>query len=354
MMIDFNNNYQIKKFLKRDKHKLLEGMVVEELFNRDIIQKQKWENWFSKGWWAIQDPLARLPYLLFHVSENSPTESDLEIYRLLIEKKFIIIHVKLINNNLFFLEINNQILNSGIRDNNYIHEYVFLASYRLIKNRKVHLAEKEYRNSLLQDRTIMFFEQTTVLKEVALQRYFANYFLTVNFTGYPINLDGFIIFSDYGLSVLEVKFKYPDSNNNYGINKGQAQLFTWFLENNINIAHYIAQNPSGSKEIGIFEVLASQELKSNFCWEYHILNIEELNKEDSTAPKETSIGGNKKVRFKSIPANKFIKLDQFPVSYDLDLAELPKKTCPICDSDLVARNGKYGYFMGCTNYKNHQ
>lgn len=40
MKLNFYDIDSIKEFLKRDKHKLLEGMAIEELFIQDIANPQ--------------------------------------------------------------------------------------------------------------------------------------------------------------------------------------------------------------------------------------------------------------------------------------------------------------------------
>lgn len=349
MMLDFTDVSQLKDFLKRDKHKLLEGMVVEDLFMRDIVFPQKWDQFTSKGWWAVEDTKGRSDYILFHVTEHPPTEADKFVYNFFVPLKVPIYHVVLSNNNLYFLELKEELLTKPINSENYINEYTFLSKNNLIKHRNVHLAVEDTRDSFSQDRAIMYFERNGILKDVALQRYFANYFLTVYFKGHIINIDSFVLFKN-GLSAIEIKFKYPDKSGHYGINSGQSQLFKWLISSGINIYHYIAQNPSHNKGIGIFEVLTTHSLKSNFYWEFVQLDKNELSGTDSTAPQETSIAGDKTMSFKSIDSSKFNKLLAFPVAKGLDFSWTPHKPCPRCGSNLKVINGKFGYFLGCSNY----
>ncbi|WP_421085617.1 hypothetical protein ACN5XJ_26565 (plasmid) [Priestia sp. MF3] len=353
-MLDFDSTDEMKRFLKRDKHKLLEGMVAEELFKQDILKKDKIENRTSKGWWAIEDPLNRSEYMLFHVTEDRPNKYDIEIYELLLELDILVTHVILQKNNFYFLEINKQILKSQLKEEDYVHEYLFLVNYGLIKYRSIHLAEREHRDPFLQDRAIQFIEKQGILKEVAIQRYFVNHFLTVHFEGFPINLDG-LMRARKGLTVFEVKFKFPfpDDLNNYyyGVNKGQVKLFKWLLQSNIHIYHYIAKNPGNKKTIGIFEVLSTSELKQNFYWEASFLNTSDLDNKDFIAPKETSIAGDKPVYFKPISAEGFEK--DSPVAANLVLPSIPKQTCPKCKEDIIVKNGKYGYYLQCSKHREH-
>ncbi|WP_044338710.1 hypothetical protein [Rossellomorea aquimaris] len=351
MMLDFNNENQLINFLKRDKHKLLEGLVVEDFFMKDVINTQKWNPWISTGWWAtkVNDPKGDSDYILFHVTSIFPSANDIDIYKTLMSKQVVVYHVLLSKNNLYFLELNELVLQQPLNFHNYIHEYVFLSKNQLIKKNSVHKAKDETRDSFLQDRAITYFRKYNIIKEIALQRYFANYFLTVHFSGSIINIDSFMAFSD-GLAAFEIKFKYPDSKGAYGINTGPANLFHWLLKKDIFIHHYIAKNPSCKKNIGIFEVITSQSLKSSFYWEKVILNKEELIGSDSIAPEETSIAGDHTVNFKSISANKFM-LTNFPVANCLNSLWIPLKKCPQCGHEQVVINGKYSYFLGCSTYK---
>ncbi|WP_175991557.1 topoisomerase DNA-binding C4 zinc finger domain-containing protein [Bacillus sp. Marseille-Q1617] len=349
MMLDFNDAEQLKNFLKRDKHKLLEGLVVEDLFMRDVILTQRWETWISTGWWAINNTMKSSDYILFHVTDTPPSANDINIYKTLFIKQIVVYHVILYNNSLYFLEINENILRQPINNKDYIHESAFLSKNQLIPKNSVHIAQAETRDPFSQYRAIAYFERHDILKEVALQRYFANYFLTVHFEGSIINIDSLMNFSD-GLVAFEIKYKYPDRKGEYGINKGQSNLFQWLIKFEINIHHYIAQNPSHNKEIGIFELLTSQKLKSNFHWENIRLDKDELNGTVSIAPQETSIDGNKFVKFRSIEAKKF-KSTIFPVANEVDTSWIPLKKCPKCNHDKIVKKGKYGYFMGCSNYR---
>lgn len=353
MILNFKNQESIKEFLKRDKHKLLEGMVVEELFMDDIALPSNWE--MSKGWWAIRDPLNWSQYILFHVSSLHPAPTDLKVYHYLLKQAVCCYHVLLHDNKLYFLHLKEEMLITPFTLNMYIDEAAFLQTYgwhhptgQLLK------AADECRIEFNQGRAISFFESQDILEEIALQRYFANYFLSVYSNSFIINLDAFVIFKNE-LSVLEIKFKYPDKHGNYGINKGQAALFQWLMGLNISIYHYVADNPTAVKDFGIFDVVISSASRRNFYWKVKKLFYSELNTNYSTAPKETNIAGIEPVKFIPIPECQF-KNTQVQVGYNTDFTFISKRKCTRygCTGSLEIKNGPYGFFFGCNDYRKHK
>ncbi len=353
MKLNFNDTDSIKGFLKRDKHKLLEGMAVEEIFIQDIANPNNWNTWMSKGWWSIRNPLNYNQYMLFHVTSHLPLQADIEIYKLLQKKNIVSYHVLLVESNLLFLDLTVQTWQAPVQ-RNYISESEFLKNYSTIsRDREILKAEDSYRVTFNQDRAISFFESQSLLEEVALQRYFANYFLTVCLNAYPVNIDAFMFFDD-GPAVLEIKYKYPDSNENYGINKGQAALFRWLLEVGFNVNHYIAANPTKKKKYGVFDIISSDKVRKEFYWKYKKLTVSELENNHSVAPKETNIAGKEPVKYIPIPASNFSNT-LVPVGTQIDSKIIPKESCPRtnCNGYKVLSNGRNGYFWGCTNYLNH-
>jgi hypothetical protein len=355
MDFNFKDKENIKKFLKRDKHKLLEGMVVEEIFMEDIALPNNWTPSISKGWWSIRNPFNFDQYILFHVSSQLPQPADIDIYKLLSQKNIQYYHVLLVNNDLNFLDLLAYDLDMQIDKKKYISKSEFLNIYgSKSQDRDILLAEESTRNIFNQERAISFFESQSLLKEVALQRYFANYFLTVCLDTYPVNLDAFIIF-DNGPAVLEIKFKYPDSGGHYGINKGQAALFRWLMDLGFNIYHYIADNPTGDKKYGVFDLIIGAKVCNSFYWKYKQLTSFELLTNHATAPKETNISGKKPVDYIPISANSFINT-QIKVGQHIDTTNIARESCTRsgCSGfrEIVSWNN--GYFWGCTNFKNHK
>ncbi|MEH6842414.1 hypothetical protein V7Z47_28275, partial [Priestia megaterium] len=114
--------------------------------------------------------------------------------------------------------------------------------------------------------------------------------------------------------------------------------------------HYIAKNPSSNKDIGIFEVLSTPELKENFYWESLFLNRDELDGDDFIAPKETSIAGDKHVNYKKISASNFTIETDSPVASSLNLSWIPSVVCSECGGAKKVRNGKYGYYLKCPKH----
>jgi hypothetical protein len=354
MTLNLKDKESIREFLRRDKHKLLEGMVVEELFMEDIANPNMWNPWMSKGWWSIRNPSEFHQFILFHVSSHLPSTADVEIYKLLLEKNVKCYHVLLVNNEFYFFDLLGHNLNTQIDKSHYISQSEFLKRFSSNpKNRDILLAEESTRDIFNQAKAISFFESQNLLEEVVLQRYFANYFLTVCLNAYPVNLDAFIIFED-GLAVLEIKYKYPDSGGNYGINKGQAELFKWMLKLGFDVYHYIAANPTGKKEYGIFDVITSAKVKKECYWKYKKLTISDLTNNHATAPKETNIAGKEPVKYIPILASAFTNT-QVLVGTHIDTSVIARECCTRsgCNGFKVISKWENRYFGGCTNYRNH-
>jgi hypothetical protein len=353
MELNFEDVSEVKGFLKRDKHHLLEGMVVEDLFMHDIALRCNWGNLISKGWWAIKHPSYPSVNLLFHVLQGFPSMGDLRVYNELIRRNIPVVHVMFQDNHFYFLEITKLNVDVPPWMQVYLNEEEFKSKYNRVKQaRDVFIAEEEDRDNFRQNRAIMFLEGYNFLNELIVQRYFANYFLHCFFTEYIVNIDAFISLSDSELTLIEIKFKFPYSDSGslyYGINKGQSNLFKWSLTSNIKVLHYIAKNPRFKKEFDIFDILSTTELKERFFWEYRELNKNELNGIDLYAPKDTSYKGVTAQKYKGILANGFT-VDN-PVGVDFDFSWVPKRPCPDCDGFIEVLNGPYGYYKKCPNHK---
>ena len=57
-----------------------------------------------------------------------------------------------------------------------------------------------------------------------------------------------------------------------------------------------------------------------------------------------------KVIAKHFPKCKYVKPDKD--LKDIAVGEKTDKICPKCGSPLLKKKGKYGYFLGCSNYPN--
>lgn len=352
MMLDFSDVSQMQNFLRRDKHKLLEGMVVEDLFMRDIVFPNNWHHFISNGWWVIKDDSS---FILFHITDHAPSFIDKVIYTYFFYLKVPVHRVVLYKNNLYFLEIKENSLTKTFTRVDYMKKNTFLKKNNLFKKRKPLMADEKTRDLFSQERAIEYFKRNGILKEVTLQRYFANYFLSVYYNpGFIINIDSFVICRD-GISALEIKFKYPNKSGYYGINSGQSRLFEWLISCGINIYHYIAKNPSYNKDIGIFEVLKTPFLKSKFFWEFAQITKNELSGSNLTAPEETSITGDKKISFKSIDSSKFQMVSSNPIADGIDFSWVPSKRCPYCGHNkvvMIRPNNRYhfecsGFYSYC-------
>ena len=78
-------------------------------------------------------------------------------------------------------------------------------------------------------------------------------------------------------------------------------------------------------------------------------NFSELVNSDYTANLEKSLD---KISEGKLDRISFLKLFYKNLCEDIDkiTPQIPEKICPECGSKLVVRKGRYGMFLGCSNY----
>jgi hypothetical protein len=300
------NLQNVESLLLRDKFKILEGICTEYIFIEDIMIKNGAYKNYSTGWWAVPNPRKYGDYLLFKVSNNDPTENDHKIFRHFTKNGTQAYFVLYYNKELWVLDMNNYYDNlfknkelpsykkiwDFLKDNNYYHQ-----------NRPPLLANKEVRNEERQKRCIEFLKRKGVLHDVALQRYFANYILTVYFK-FPINIDGFYV-KDNQIRLYEIKYKYPAANGCYGLNKGFVKLFKWIIKNNIDIYHFVLHNGTRDENITVLDAIENESIQDKCEWRLCQINTDKLNTDESLAPSKTQIEGEREQKVIYIPQNDF-------------------------------------------------
>ena len=157
------------------------------------------------------------------------------------------------------------------------------------------VAEGYTRNTTRQQKAIAFFKKTGILKKIAVERLFANNFLTVYFNR-MINID-FLTKSGDKLNIVEVKFKYESHDGYIGINTGQMEMFRFFMSLDFNIYHYILYNHTKDKNISIFGFLELPEVKN---WHYTKINDATIDGV-GIAPPDTSVSGGFSQPYYKIP-----------------------------------------------------
>ena len=151
-------------------------------------------------------------------------------------------------------------------------------------------ATNEIKDSQRQNQCIEFFENHNIMTKIAIERNFADDFLTVYFNN-SVNMDYIIMNAGGHLCVMEIKFKYENKAGYFGINAGQVQMFEKLEELGFEIHHMILYNQTKNKDLSIFGFLNKKSLKK--YWLYSKLT-DFSNREKDTAPKATSVDGKKR------------------------------------------------------------
>lgn len=308
MKLNLNDSNQLKTLLKHDKPVVLEGMIVENIFIKDVIVKRDRLNLnnLSLGWWSVK---FKNEFILFKMSDKPLTQTDIKVFQYLGKINIRTYFCKINENgDLKFADINKNIIENNLY--NFMDELEFKNLLGMKKVNESLDASKNLKDINRQYEVIDFFCRHNMLRDIAIQRYFANFFLTVYFNNL-LNIDGFIM-KDNNLYIYEIKYKYVSRKNEFGINKGQAEVFKHFISKNISVINCILEKPKKDEKLTILNLMKNNELKLKTKWIYHYLNYDELNgiKE---APRKTSIDGKKTQKYIGIDRSKYKYLKNLDV-----------------------------------------
>lgn len=253
--------------LLNDKHTLLEGYVTEQLFYNQFLKNNTIP--FSGGWWMTNHKGIRL----FFIVKEFLSDFEHEII-----SKIPYPHqcwqVYLKDEEFIF-----------IKENKVLTQQEFREKYKLTTIREAMIASQDTRNKDRQNKSILFFKQNSTTKKIAVERKFANNFLTVHFYS-MINVD-FFTKKNNQFNIIEVKYKYESKDGYFGINTGQMEMFKFFMGIGFNIYHFILYNYTKDMNISIFGFL---DLKGVKNW-YHARINDSTIHGIGVAPKMTSVSG---------------------------------------------------------------
>lgn len=214
--------------------------------------------------------------------------------------------------------------------NNRLSLEQFVAEKQLIvKPRKTPNLSEEERTRI--NRYCLYLNERNALGHVvdtirAEDNFLNKYFRTTN-------LD-FFIKNQMGILLFEVKFKYPAVNGCFGINNMQAQVLSYFQDKGIEAFNIILNNP---EKMDVIEYI--NQGRDNWQWLYSRV---EITGGLATAPQYTNYFNQTQQQYFNIPVRKYKAL-----AYTNNIIDMQ---CPQCGSDLCLRNGRYGPFLGCTQY----
>lgn len=265
----FESIEDAKKQILRDKHTLLEGYVTEYFFEQQFL-KEKVQK-YTNGWWFALRGDTRFFFLVKEKMNNV----DKKVFNLL--KSQYECWVAYPKDDKWFF-------NDGTVE---YDEIAFLKRFSIIALRNKLSATSNTKNTIRQNQCVNFFVENNVINKIAIERNFADDFLTVYFNS-MVNID-YITENTVGrLCVIEVKFKYEDRAGNFGINAGQVLMFRILEDMGFEIHHMILYNHMKDKDLSIFGFLKLDSSKR--FWLYGKLTGF-LDRKRSIAIKETSVDG---------------------------------------------------------------
>ena len=283
----FDDDKNAVKQLLKDKHTLLEGYITEHLFYNQFLKNNTIPS--TDGWWTTEYKNNKL----FFIVKEELCPLDEEIINL-ISPQHECWHVYLQQDKFIFK-------NNNIK----LFEEDFVSKYELFKIRNPMTASKETRNFNRQKQSINFFRENKILGKIAIERKFANNFLTVYFRG-MINIDMFTKKNEQ-INVIEIKYKYESKDGYFGVNTGQMKMFEFFMRLNFNVHHFVLYNFTRDMTLSIFGFLRLNSEPPNIKeWYFKKLNVEEVYNE-GIAPEMTSVSGNFRQTYFKIPKREMKK-----------------------------------------------
>lgn len=287
--------------LRRDKAAILEGYITEYLFKKQFLDSKDPET-YSHGWWIGK--YKNRKFLFVFREKLNHLDNDI-INRF--KDDYNCWQVVNYNGVLRFYDIDNDEISFSKDD--------FLGMYNSLYKGKPSKATKEVSNKERQDRCIKFFNEHQLLDDIALERDFVDNFLSVHFSSI-INVDYFTKNDEGKYCVIEVKFKTEKPNGNFGLNKGEINLFDELSSKGFTILHVILYKDRQHKDLTILDYIDSNDIEK--YWFYHYFKIEDI-VSYGVAPEETSHDGNSKQEYGNIPKD-IILNDERKIEFNVDLS----------------------------------
>lgn len=287
----FEFPHHAKKQILRDKHTLLEGYVTEHLFKTQFLESKP-QN-YTSGWWSAEVGGQRF----FFVVSEKLNDLDCTILKKL-SKTYSCWRAYPRWNTWYFYSGDLKLSMTQ-----------FIEKYCLQKTGKYQPATSETRDETRQNRCVEFFQTQGILRRIANERHFANFFLT-NYFRSLVNIDFFVLRNNGNLSAIEVKFKFEARNGKFGINDGQFKLFELLEQAGMEVQHWILYNWTHDKDLSIFGFL---ELE---CAEKYWLRGKidtRVLRGRKTAPEETSVYGKKRQNYYEFDKKEFVYAE--PLNY---------------------------------------
>lgn len=271
--------------LKRDKHTLLEGYVTEFLFERQFLKSRSGR--YTHGWWSGIINGERF----FFVLKEQLSSLDQEVLTVLNT-----------NYNCWQAIYKNGEWIFG-KDEMWYSQSEFLNKFNLVKRQAAVHATSDTTDIDRQNKCIDFFDANSIIICTAIERNFADDFLSVYFKGI-LNVDYFTKNKEGNLCVVEVKFKNESYDGVFGINIGEVALFTELRRMGFKVIHTILYKNRENKEMSIFDYLNSNTIEH--AWYIGVFDEKDLDA-PAVAPSKTSVDGKKNQYFYKLKKSKMIQ-----------------------------------------------
>lgn len=253
-----------------DKHTLIEGYIVEHLFKRQFIDNTAIT--FTNGWWVAK--LNQKRY--FFIVKDYLNELDIKIIKKIPEEDEC--WQAILNYDKWeFRNKNEEILQ--------LDDFVYKEKLHVLRNCLI--ATTLTRDRKRQEKCVEYFKENNLLDKIAIERFFANNFLSVYFDK-MVNIDYFVMNTQGDLFIIEVKYKYESFDGHFGINVGQMEVFKYFNNLGFNINHLILYNHTRDQNLSIFGFL---ELDVKRYWLFKQIGFNNI-PDIGIAPERTSVSGS--------------------------------------------------------------
>lgn len=279
--------------LKRDKHTLLEGYVTEFLFERQFLKSRS--ETYTHGWWSGTINGKRF----FFVLKAQLSSLDQEVLTAL-NTNYNCWQATYKNGEWFFC-----------KDEKWYSQIEFLNKLNLVKRQAAIHATSATTDADRQNKCIDFFDANNIIICTAIERNFADDFLSVYFNGI-LNVDYFTKNKEGKLCVVEVKFKNESYDDVFGINIGEVDLFIQLRRIGFKVIHTILYKNRENKEMSIFDYLKSNSIEH--AWYIGVFDEKNLDA-PALAPSKTSVDGKKNQYFYKLKKSKMIR-DNYKKSLD--------------------------------------
>ncbi|MBP0598994.1 hypothetical protein J8I26_12805 [Herbaspirillum sp. LeCh32-8] len=314
--LDLANHATAAEILSADKHTLLEGLVVESLFDQIVANvpsvsgekitaldvesvvvdtQRSQERWIAFVW--VRNKSAGLARYLARLSTIFTT--------------FLVNYE---DGEFFAVRMNGAV---RVGEPQLLSELMTELSGKPYSPFKVNTS---VRDSLRQQQAIWGFLFTQyrdrVGERVVLPRLFINCAIQPYFQS-VWNLDRVFVI-DKEVWIFEIKHKFPMSSwrgLSFGINDGELQVLSKLADAGIKCLHTILVKPYWTKNATSMYLLTDLEIRDRAAVIATVLDRNTLDEigitSSSTAGRHTSVNGESSVKFKSIDLGKFSKLGQF-------------------------------------------